>query len=233
MTSGTNKRCIITLATRAGNYINNMARLCESLRNNFDGEIMAFVGESSVDAPLHSEQPYAFKVWAFSKAYEAGYTSVLWLDTSCYAIKDVTPIFEEIERDGFIFQDAGHYLGTWSSDRQLQYFDLPRDEAMKLKMIGNAGFLGLDLSQTRPLYFLQLWRLALVNGMFTGAWSNTEKTESNDDRCLGSRHDMTCSSALIHKMNLFHLAKQGDQWLQYGGVYDEVANNTIILKAQG
>lgn len=227
------KRAIITVATRAGNYINNLARLSESLRNNFDGDILGFIGEASVGSPLHEDVPYGFKVYAFQKAKEAGYESVLWVDTSCFAIKNVSPVFEQIEETGFIFQDAGHFLGTWASDKQLKYFGLTRDKAMDMRMIGNAGFLGLNLTRSTPLYFLQQWQQAMYDGMFNGKWNNDEKTESNDERCLGSRHDMVCSSALIHNMVLFDLAKSGSEWLQYAGPYDEVANETIIFKAQG
>lgn len=233
MTTTQNKNCIISFANSNGMYAQRLARLSESLRNNFDGDFLAFIGEGSLGAPLHSDVPYAFKVLAFQKAKEAGYENVLWLDASCFAIKNVSPIFTEIERDGFIFQDAGHFLGTWSSDKQLNYFDINRDQAMDMRMIGNAGFLGLNLTQSKPLFFLQQWKQAMLDGMFTGAWNNNDKTESGDERCMGSRHDMTCSSALIHKMDLFHLAKQGDQWLQYAGLFDETANDTIIFKAQG
>lgn len=233
MTTGKNKRCVISLATRDGNYINRLARLCESLRDNFDGDIMAFIGESAVGAPLHSENPYAFKVYAFEKAKEAGYSSVLWLDTSCFAIKNVSPIFDEIEKDGFIFQTAGHQLGNWSNDNFLKYVGIDRDEAMEIPMIGNAGFLGLDFTRSKPLYFLQQWKQAMLDGVFKGAWSNADKSESEDDRCKGFRHDMVVSSYLVHIMELYHLAKPFEEWLQYAGPYDETLNNTIILKAQG
>jgi hypothetical protein len=220
MTTGKNKRCIISLATRDGNYINRLARLCESLRDNFDGDIMAFIGESAVGAPLHSENPYAFKVYAFRAAEKAGYESVLWLDTSCFAIKNVSPIFDEIEKDGFIFQTAGHKLSEWCNDFTLDYFELTRQEAEKIEMIGNAGFLGLDLTDSKARLFLQEWEDAMNAGCFKGSWSD-------------HRHDMSCSSAILHFMGGHLIAKPFEEWLQYGGIYDETLNNTIILKAQG
>lgn len=216
-----NKRCIISLATKANRYVDNLARLSNSLRDNFKtGDFLGFIHESSVGAPLHSENPYAFKVYAFNKAIELGYTSVLWLDTSVYAVGNVDSIFDDIENQGLVFQDAGHKLGDWCNDETLSYFGLTRLMADKINMIGNAGFLGLDFTDSDANEFLNKWRLSMERGMFNGSWEN-------------HRHDMSCSSAIIEQMGLFDLAYSGDKVLQYGGIFDKVINETIILKAQG
>lgn len=228
-----NKRAIISFANQNGAYMDRLARLSNSLRNNFYGDFLGFVHESSLGCELHSENPYAFKIAAFQKAKEAGYTSILWLDSSVFAVASVEPIFERLERNGFVFQDAGHMLGTWSNDRCLEYFELSRDEAMKVPMIGNAGFLGLDFNDLDADLFFQTWDSAMRKGIFKGKWNNEEKTESQDDRCKGMRHDMSCSSAIVHEMGIFNLAYKGDEVLQYAGIYDKVLNDTIILKAQG
>lgn len=216
-----NKRCIISLATKAGRYADNLARLSNSLRDNFTtGDFLGFIHEHSVGAPLHSEQPYHFKVYAFHKAKELGYESVLWLDTSVYAVGNVDRLFDTIEDQGFIFQNSGHILDNWCNEKTLNYFRITHEEAVKIPMIGNAGFLGINLSLSIGKEFLSKWTGAMNHGMFNGDWSN-------------HRHDMSCSSAIVHEMGLFKLAYRGDQVLQYGGIFDKVINDTIILKAQG
>ena len=57
-------RCIISFANdnRQRNYIKGLARLSESLRHNFDGTFLSWIGELSLGAPLHSENMYAFKI---------------------------------------------------------------------------------------------------------------------------------------------------------------------------
>jgi len=227
------KNAIISFANSNGYYMDRMARLSNSLRDNFDGDFIGFVGEASLGCPLHSENPYAFKIYAFEKAFNVGYEKVIWLDSSVFAIAPVNPLFYTLDEQELIFQDAGHYLGNWSNDYVLNYFNITRDDAMNMKMIGNAGFLGINIETVKGLHFFEQWQKSMENGCFKGQWHNNDNTESNDVRCLGSRHDMSCSSAIVHKMGLFDLAYGGEEVLQYAGIYDKVLNDTIILKAQG
>lgn len=227
------KNAIVSFANKNGNYIHGLARLAESLRNNLNGDFLGFVHEASVGAPLHSDSNYAFKIHATQKAIDAGYTRILWLDASCFAIKHTQPIFNEIERAGFIFQDSGHALGTWCNDITLNYFGLSRDEAMGIKLIGNAGFLGFDYETKQGREFWQWYSLSMKLEYFNGSWHNNDKTESEDERCRGHRHDISCATAVLYKLGLLDLMKRGDEWLQYAGPYDETRNETIIIKAQG
>lgn len=225
--------CIISFANSKNLYVQRLARLSDSLRNNFDGDFLSFIGEASCGAESHESVPYGFKIHCFKKAMDAGYQNILWLDTSVFAIAPVQPIFDRIEEKGFVFQDAGHFLGTWCNDFTLEYFGITRDSAMNMRMIGNAGFLGLNVQSHKAMEFFRAWDLSMFMGCFEGEWSNQLKTESDDERCLGHRHDMSASSAIIHKMGLFDLAYGGEEVLQYAGLYDKVLNETIILKAQG
>ncbi len=232
-----NKQCVVSFANSKGKYIQNLSRLGESLSNftnpNFDGDFLGFIGEASCGAQPHEIVPYGFKIHAIQRAIDAGYKQILWLDSSCFAIKNLQPIFDKITETGFAFQDAGHWLGEWANDHTLQYFWINRDGAMEMRMIGNAGLLGLNFDNPDARVFFDKWRQSMVAGCFTGAWSNNEHTESQDERCRGARHDMSASSAIVHNMGLFHLAYGGEEVLQYAGIYDEVLNDTIILKAQG
>lgn len=227
------KRCIVSFCNSRGRYRENMLRLKKSLVGKFDGDFLGFDGEDSIGAPSHLENPYAFKIFAIQKAIEAGYTSVLWLDSSCFAVADLTPVFTSLEVEGFIFQQAGHMLGTWSTDLQLNYWGLGRNEAMGIQMIGNAGFLGFDFTHPATTAFFVAWTKSMYRGMFKGSWTNDEGECSQDSRVLGSRHDMVCSSALVYLMGLTHLAKRGDEWLEYAEPGSERKNETILIKAQG
>lgn len=228
------KRAIISFANKKGLYVERMARLSESLRNNFDGDFLGFVGEASCGAEPHEQNPYNFKVHCWQKAIDAGYTSILWLDSSCFAIKNITPVFEFIEENGYLIQDSGHFLGTWANDRALEYFDITRDKAMEIRMIGNAGFLGLNMNNQASHDFFRDWKQSMHDGIFKGAWSNNDKTESQDERCLGHRHDMVCSSAIFYKMGSIPEGMlSGEEMLQYAGLFDETLNDKIYFKAQG
>lgn len=215
------KRAIVTFANEKGNYMKGLARLSESLRNNFDGDLIAFTNEVTIDCEPHEQNPYAFKTAAIALAIESGYKQILWLDCSVYAVGNLQPIFDIIERDGMIFQDAGHFLGSWCNDNALKYFNLTREQAMSIRMIGNAGFLGIDFNNVDAAEFFARWYASMKNGMFKGSW---------DDH----RHDMSCSTAILNELGLLHLAVPSDQILHYGATeYDKPLNDSIILKANG
>ena len=226
------KNCIISFANKKGRYVQNLARLSESLRDNFDGDFLGFVGEQSIGAPLHTDCPYGFKIYAFKAALKAGYEKILYVDSSCFAIKNVQPCFDEIENDGFFFQNSGHTANTWMNDRTLDYFKISREEAREIPLVGNAGMLGLDFSKELPNIYFERWEKAMLDGMFVGKWDNNDKSESQSDECKGFRHDML-GSLILHDLGVINLMKQGDQWLQYSGIFDDTANDTIIWKAQG
>lgn len=226
-------KAIVSLANNRGNYQKALSRLGESLLNNFDGEFVGFMSESAVGAPKHKDNPYAFKIYAIEHVLNQGYKQILWLDSSVFAIKNVQPVFDEIAQNNFIFQEAGQFVGRWANDKTLQHFGLTRDEAMDMLMLGNAGLLGINFDSEIGREFFRRWKESMLAGCFVGEWKNDKKTESQDERCDGHRHDMSCSSIIANQMGLTYLYKRGNELLQYAGLYDETANETIIFKAQG
>jgi hypothetical protein len=212
--------CIINLST--GRFIRGQQRLIESL-NDFDGEVLTWVSESQINSPLHKDNPYAFKIYAFEEALRQGFKRVLWVDASIYAAKPLETLWDSLDK-GYMIQHAGHWTGTWSNDRTLNYFDVTRDEAMKMPMF-HGGFIALDFDNiiARDLY--DLWAEAMLNGMFKGEWTNTNKTESQDTRCEGHRHDMTSLSIIANQMNL----ESSEPLLAYvGDSYNEPPDSSVM-----
>lgn len=223
-------KVILNLAT--GNYIVGQDRLRSTLSGYYDGDILFFTEESQFGSPTHKENPYAFKTYAFQHALNLGYKKILWLDASIYAIKDISPIWDIIERDGYIMQEAGWYCGQWSNDKSLDYFGLSRDEAMTMPMYGNAGLLGLDLNKELPKIFLERWHKASMDGIFKGEWNNNSNTESNDIRCLGHRHDMSVGSIIANLLGMKYI--RSSEIMQYGSApFEPSMNDSICLKAYG
>lgn len=209
-------KCIVNLAT--GSYVKGQDRLRDSLQaTGYAGEFLGWTAEHQIGAPLHAENPYAFKIFGFREAERQGHRFVMWLDASVWAIKNVQPIFDHIEEHGYIMQEAGCMVGTWSNQNCLDYFGITREDAMKMVCYGNAGFLGLDLWDTSAKTFLLSWEKAMKAGAFKGSWED-------------HRHDLTCGSIIANKLNMTY--QKGDEWLAYASPTDEV-NDTIILKAQG
>lgn len=223
------ERIIITLATES--YSNSRKRFDSTLHLYSDDKIQIWTNEKQVGSPLHQSNPYAFKIYCFREALKMGYRKILWLDSSVYAIKNIQPIWDIIETDGYIMQYAGQFAGTWANDKCLSYFNITRDEAMLMEMYGNAGLLGLDFNFEISNSFFEEWEKSMLAGAFIGNWNNKNKSESEDVRCLGHRHDMVCGSIIANKLKMKY--QKGNEILQYGSPSDKILNDTIILKAQG
>ncbi len=212
--------CIIAFANHRGNYLKGMARLSDSLEGKFDGKFMGFVGEASIGAPAHLDNPYAFKIFCFEKALKAGYKKILYLDCSVFAVAPVQPIFDIIERDGYIMQEAGHYLKNWINDDALKYFGISRDALEGVIMYGNAGFLGLDFNCPLAANFYAKWKASMEAGAFRGDWSN-------------HRHDMACGSMIAWLLYMDAHYQRGDEILEYAQFGSSRKNSTIVFQASG
>lgn len=224
------KKVIINLAS--GYYVKGQKRLKDTcIKHGYTGDFMLWQNESQINAPLHSVNPYAFKLHAFAKAHEKGYQQILWLDASVYAERNPDLAFEIISNEKRLAQEAGHMLGRWTNDKGLAYLGLTRDEAFKIPMIGDAGILGLDVSDTDNVTFLMKWWDSMKSGMFKGKWTNENNSESQDTRCSGHRHDMCFSSAFWHELGFKF--KTGGDILEYKGIDEKPKNNSIIFGAKG
>ena len=221
------RKAIINLSTP--NFRKAQARLRGSLEG-YDIPYLECTSESQVGAPRHHDNPYAFKIYAIEQALKAHYTDILWLDSSCYAIADPKPIFDIIASKGYFMEDSGHVAGKWANDRCLQYFGLTRDEAMEIPMY-SAGFTGLNFNNLKAAQFFEQWKQAMLNGVFKGGWTNKDKTESQDERCEGHRHDMVCASIIAHKLHMTY--EPGGTYFQYAAPNDPVNKDTVVFKLQG
>jgi len=223
-------KAIINFAS--GRYLKGQQRLDESLlKVSFDGTFLSWTQEVSIGAPLHKDNPYAFKIYAFEQALNAGYTKILWVDASIYAVKPLDPIWEHLNKYGHMKQYAGHLCGTWANDRCLEYFEITRAEAMKMEMHGNGGFFALDFDTDIAKEFFKRWKQSMLDGIFKGEWTNTNKTESQDERCKGHRHDMICGSIIANQLKMSALPK--DLLMAYVGEPYGEAPETAVMYAQG
>jgi hypothetical protein len=123
-----NKRCIVNVAT-GELYCKQQDRLETSFQKCEDVELILFRDTLPENSRTHSESPYGFKIHAILKALEMGYTSILWLDSPAYTVKDdITPIFEKIERDGYYAMSHTDPLKNWVSDYCLDIFNVKREQ---------------------------------------------------------------------------------------------------------
>lgn len=199
------KCCIVNVATPGrDNYLKAQQRLKDSLEQwKFEGTFLAWTGEYPPGSPTHQDVPYGFKVYAFREALRQGFRYILWLDASIWAVGDVTPVFDHIERKGWVMEYAGHTISQWINDNALDYFGLTREESQVMLMYGNGGFLGLNFDFPKCREFLDQWERACKAGAFNGSWSD-------------HRHDMTCGSVVACRLGMtYHPA---GKYLVFGAV---------------
>ena len=213
------KTAVVSFANSKGNYIKALNRLSTSMEENFNGDILLWTNESDLKAPLHKDNPYAFKVYAMQEAFNKGYTRVLWLDSSVWAIKNIQPVFNDILKNGFFLEDSGHMIGTWSNDNCLKYFKLTRKKANKMRMI-SSGFVGIDIENPIGLELFEKWKKSMLAGTFIGSWIN-------------HRHDQTSLSIIAQTMGLDKLINPCGKYFAYIGEGYPVPKETAICYLQG
>ncbi len=209
---------IVNLATER--YIKGQERLKQSLiDNNFNGDFFGYIGEESVGSPKHTENPYAFKIYAINRVREIGYTKILWLDASVYAVKNVQPVFDWLEDKGIFMEEAGHWCSTWTNDETLAYFGITREEAMQIPMY-SAGISGFDFENEISLTHFTHWEQAMLDGYFKGSWGN-------------HRHDMSCGTLVSNELGITNLYSSGGQFFAYVGQGYSEPKETAVFHLAG
>ena len=212
------KRCVVNLAT--GEFRKGQKRLHSNmLFYNQNIPILLWGSEAELFAPLHSENPYAFKIYAIEAARNMGYDQVLWLDASVYPVKDIIPVFDWLTDKGIFLEEAGHYSGQWANQRALDYFGLTKEQAMRMPMF-SAGYCGFDFRNPISQEFFAEWKESMLNGIFKGKWED-------------SRHDMTAGSIIANKQGLLPLYSKGGTFFAYIGDGFGTPKETVVCHLQG
>lgn len=173
-----------------------------------------FYRELPLGCPPHSEQMYAFKIWAMQRAIDAGFRYILWMDATFQPIASIEPLWESIKQDGWYAPpQASHKLGEWASGFLLYEMDLPRGEAWMVPLV-YSGLVGLDMGSENGKEIWRQWVQSQVSGCWNGAHYHEagaslrpfgQKTKghvSGDPGVSGHRHDEAALSAILHGMEL-------------------------------
>lgn len=203
------KNVVVSFADGAGNYAKALMRLEHSLKQvGFNGKWMGLNDYAHIGSPMHKGEgsvPYAFKAMAIKKAIDEGADQILWADSVVYATKSIDPVFDYIEKNGYLFFDnIGFSIGDYTSDACLNKFGMTRQEAFNSKML-MACVMGFNLHHPETKEFLRQYIEAATDGVsYPGAWSNFNLEVSNDMRVKGHRHDQSVASIIVaqRKMNI-------------------------------
>jgi hypothetical protein len=185
-----------------GRYIDSQKKLIWSVRRR-GYDMLAFNDFAEIGSPTHVESPYAFKLYSIEAARKKGYDIVIWCDSPFRLVRPIEPWIAEIKKRGVYLQRDGFTIGQWANDKALTAFGLTRDQALKLPNV-YASIMAFDFSNPITHTFLRRLRECSDAGLFRGKWNNREKTESQDERCLGHRHDQTCAELVANELGIEH-----------------------------
>lgn len=191
--------------------------------------------------PPHRERPYAFKAYALKEAAVKA-DLVLWCDSCIVPIRSMEPLWEQIERDGYMIVRNGFSNSMWCSDSW--YADcfpgVPLEEAREQNSHVQhvvAGVFGLNLrSEIGARILAEYYRLASETRAFCGPWLNSNAPD-NQGRSVGAfcapcgppsvkghRHDQSCLSIIAHREGV--TLSDPPRFFSYQGGQDE---STIVV----
>lgn len=180
-----------------GWYSKGVTRLENSLiHHGYAGQTKFWKDCLPAHSPSHSENPYAFKIFAIEEVINSGAKVLLWLDSSFWCIKNPHKIFDLICDKGVVGFRTGYNMAQTASDKALEWAGITRDEAEKLPEIAS-GMVGLRLDNPNGKKVFDLWKEGMDLGLFKNNRSH-DLNDSSDHRFLHARQDQTIFSLATH-----------------------------------
>jgi hypothetical protein len=191
-------RCVVNVST--GQYLRGQNRLRAALP---DTPYLCFASMPP-GSPGHQEKPFAFKAFALQEAAKRGYTTLLWADACMLPIRDLEPLWEKIEDDGYYICNNGWINGEWCADSAYTDLGISREDNWRVKHVV-AGVFGIDLKQEIGRNILSEYaRLAMTNAFRGPTWNSTNPqyrdkpgaAPCGPPEVRGHRHDQTALSVI-------------------------------------
>jgi len=198
-------RCIINViignkTEKQQSYAAKQGRLRNSVEKHFDGKFLSWTGFPNDN--YNKENAYNVKAAAFEEAIRQGYTQILWLDAPMVALQDVNPLFDHIEKDGYIaVKNTSWNCAQTVSDACLEYFKVSRDDAEKIPEIATS-IIGVDVKHPNGKKLIKTFIQACKDGAAAG--SRFHDNQSQDPRFKFHRQDQSVFSLSAHKHGLPH-----------------------------
>lgn len=142
----------------------------------------------------HAEVPYGFKPNLIQEAVEAGYTQIVWCDSTITMEKDIQPLLDFAKENGICaFHNLGHDLNGWLTDLQQERLGFSNEDLLKgIKQI-MACCIIFDFSNPVCVDVFGKWLAASRDGVsFQNGYG------SQRPGFVASRHDQSYLSGLIN-----------------------------------
>lgn len=209
-------------------YPKGQKRLVESLRDTgYTGDILTWTNQI-INGYHDPSCPYSIKPAAFIEAIKKGYTEILWLDSSIYAVKSIEPVFDLIERDGIYLWKSGWNLAQTATDKDLEFAGYTRDEAEHLHECAS-GIVGLNRNKRKVIDLMSIYLDAKRAGVF--CTSRNHDNQSSDPRFKFGRQDQTAMTIAFHKAGFTN--EDMHEQNVYSSFFQESYNESVCLVVHG
>lgn len=189
-------RCIVNVAT--GAYLEGQDRL----RAAIAGEVtfMAWADMMPPGSPSHLDIPFAFKAYALAAAADAGWTTLIWADSSILPIRPLDSLFEKIESDGAWIMNNGFANAEWTAPSAYQFLGVTPEENENIPHVV-AGVFGVNLLTDVGRKVLDGYLALAKTRAFCGPVRLMTGTRGSrgDMRVSGHRHDQTALSVVAQR----------------------------------
>lgn len=198
-------RCIINAIVgdktpKQQSYAAKQERLRNSVEKHFDGTFLSWTAFPNEN--YDKNEVYNIKAAAFEEAIRQGYTQILWLDAPIVVLQDVNPLFDRIEKDGYIaVKNTNWNCAQTVSDACLEYFKVTRDDAENIPEIATST-IGVNLDHPNGKKLIDTFIQACKDGAAAG--SRLHDNQSQDPRFKFHRQDQSVFSLSAHKHGLPH-----------------------------
>lgn len=193
-------KAVIISAGMGGWYAQGVKRLEQSLNfNGWAGNTLTWKDEYPPNSHKHEDFPYYMKIAAFEEALRQGYTHILWLDASFWAVKNPMKMFDLINEQGYYFFSSGYNLAQSVNDTALQYVNLDRDEAERVTEWAS-GCVGINFENEEGKALYKRWKELMDAGLSKG--SRLHDNQSADKRFLFHRQDQSCLSLACWELGI-------------------------------
>lgn len=195
----TGNKAVIISAGVGGWYPAGVKRLERSLNfEGWGGDILTWK-DYPPNCPRHDDIPYYLKIAAFEQAISKGYTHILWVDASFFAVANPMPMFDIINDQGFWFFSSGYNLAQSVSDAALNFIGKTRNEAAN-EIEWASGCVGVNLENPDGKALYEKWKYYMDAGLSKG--SRLHDNQSSDERFLFHRQDQSCLNLAIWDLGL-------------------------------
>lgn len=199
-------------------YSSGTDRLRESLeKHKFQGDVITW--KDWPEIPFRRDSIYNCKAAAFQQVIDAGYTTIIWADSSIFAQDDVAPFVEHVTKEGLWIGQSGYNGAQTCTDACLRYFGISRNHAERMRDAAT-GLFGVNIEKPFAKEFIETWIRAARDGAFAG--SRLHDGQSNDPRFLFGRQDQSVATIILGK-NLIKLSFFSEyvayKWDSYSSIF--------------